>query len=217
MKPERDLNQETSAHRRTDRGQGLVEFALILTVLLLFIMGILDFGRALFIYTSLFNAAREGARWGAVHPWNPDGAINRALQYAALVDPNDVTVTVLCDSGPGTPLFNCLGPGGTGPDGKAGIGQRVVVSLNYNLPLISPIIAAFAPNGLPIRTIAARTIASYGEEYTPPNPGGGGGSETSCADGLDNDGDGSVDCARPGLSGKSWVSPQRGLHQLRGR
>jgi hypothetical protein len=201
MKPERDLNQETSAHRRTDRGQGLVEFALILTVLLLFIMGILDFGRALFIYTSLFNAAREGARWGAVHPWNPDGAINRALQYAALVDPNDVTVTVLCDSGPGTPLFNCLGPGGTGPDGKAGIGQRVVVSLNYNLPLISPIIAAFAPNGLPIRTIAARTIASYGEEYTPPNPGGGGGSETSCADGLDNDGDGSVDCADPDCQG----------------
>lgn len=204
MKPERDLNQETSAHRRTDRGQGLVEFALILTVLLLFIMGILDFGRALFIYTSLFNAAREGARWGAVHPWNPDGAINRALQYAALVDPNDVTVTVLCDSGPGTPLFNCLGPGGTGPDGKAGIGQRVVVSLNYNLPLISPIIAAFAPNGLPIRTIAARTIASYGEEYTPPNPGGGGGSETSCADGLDNDGDGGVDCDDPDC----WSDPE---------
>ncbi|MGC8947107.1 MAG: TadE/TadG family type IV pilus assembly protein [Anaerolineae bacterium] len=173
-----------------------MEFALILTLLLLFLMGILDFGRALFIYTSLFNAAREGARWGAVHPWNPDGVVNRTRQFTTLVNPDDVAVAVQCDSGPGTPLFNCLGPGGTGPDGRAGIGQRVVVSLNYNLPLISPIIAAFAPNGLPIRTVAARTIASYGETYTPPNPGGGG-SETSCTDGLDNDGDGAADCSDP--------------------
>lgn len=203
MAPERATNRGKFPHWRADRGQGLVEFALILTVLLLFIMGILDFGRALFIYTSLFNAAREGARWGAVHPWNPDGVISRALQYATLVDPDEITVTVLCDSGPGTTLFNCLGPGGTGPGGRAGIGQRVVVSLNHNLPLISPIIAAFAPGGLPIRTVAARTIASYGEAYTPPNPGGGGGSEVSCADNIDNDGDGETDCA----DADCWGSP----------
>ena len=196
MKPERETDWDKSPHRQAERGQGLVEFALILMMLLLFLMGILDFGRALFIYTSLFNAAREGARWGAVHPWSPDGVRDRALQYAALVNPADIAVTIQCDSGPGTALFNCLGPGGTGPGGRAGIGQRVVVSLNYNLPLISPIISAFAPGGLPIRTVAARTIASYGEAYVPP-PGGGGGTEISCSDGLDNDGDGLVDCADP--------------------
>ncbi len=195
MKRKMDAHREYIPTLRSTRGQGLVEFALILMVLLLFIMGILDFGRALFIYTSLFNAAREGARWGAVHPWNPDGVINRTLQYATLVNPDDIIVTVQCDSGPGTSLFNCLGPGGNGPGGKAGIGDRVVVSLNYNLSLISPIISAFAPGGLPIRTIAARTIASYGEAYVP--PGGGGGTETSCSDGLDNDSDGWVDCADP--------------------
>ncbi|MCX8067459.1 MAG: pilus assembly protein [Anaerolineae bacterium] len=184
--------------RRHERGQGLVEFALIASLLLLFLLGILDFGRAFLVYTSLFNAAREGARWGAVHPWSPDGVINRVLQSVVLVNPAEVSVTVQCDRGPGTSLFNCLGPGGSGPDGKAGIGDRIVVSVNHRLYLISPIVGAFAPNGLPIQTIARRTIASYGEAYSPSPPGGGGGgggTETSCADGLDNDGDGAVDCS----------------------
>lgn len=189
--------------RRHERGQGLVEFALIATLLLLFLLGILDFGRAFIIYTSLFNAAREGARWGAVHPWSPDGVINRTLESIALVNPADVSVTVQCDQGPGTPTFNCMGPGGRGPEGKAGIGDRIVVSVNHRLSLISPLIGAFAPAGLPIQAVARRTIASYGEAYLPPPPGGGG-SELSCNDGLDNDGDGGIDCDDPDC----WTDPE---------
>jgi Flp pilus assembly protein TadG len=48
------------------RGQGLVEFALILPVLLLFMLGIMEFGRVLYIYTEVSNAAREALRAGAV-------------------------------------------------------------------------------------------------------------------------------------------------------
>jgi len=51
-----------SARRRRPDGQGLVEFALVLPVLLLILMGVFDFGRAVFAYNSLSNAAREGAR-----------------------------------------------------------------------------------------------------------------------------------------------------------
>lgn len=200
----RNRYPESSRSQQSDRGQGLVEFALILTLLLLFIMGILDFGRAFLLYTSLFNAAREGARWGTVNPWNPSGVVNRTLQYVALVDPNEVSVTVQCDRGPGTSTFNCLGPGGSGPEGKAGIGDRVLVSVNYNLRLISPLISPFAPTGLRVQAIARRTIASYGETYSPPPPGGGGGGgEVSCDDGIDNDGDGGTDCDDPDC----WASP----------
>lgn len=48
--------------RGPERGQSLVEFALVLPVLLLLFMGILDFGRAVYAYNTLSNAAREGAR-----------------------------------------------------------------------------------------------------------------------------------------------------------
>jgi hypothetical protein len=44
------------------RGQALVEFALVIPIFLLVIFGILDLGRAVYAYSTLNNAAREGAR-----------------------------------------------------------------------------------------------------------------------------------------------------------
>lgn len=48
------------------RGQALVEFALILPVLLVIIMGILEFGRAWNMKQVLTDASREGARVAVV-------------------------------------------------------------------------------------------------------------------------------------------------------
>jgi len=47
-------------------GQGLVEFALILPVLLLLLFGIIDFGWMIFNYSQLYNAMREATRYGSV-------------------------------------------------------------------------------------------------------------------------------------------------------
>lgn len=43
-------------------GQSMVEFALILPLFVLFIVGIFELGRAFFSYIAITNAAREGAR-----------------------------------------------------------------------------------------------------------------------------------------------------------
>ena len=53
--------------RRKSRGQTLAEFALVFPLLILLLMGIFDFGRAIFLYNSLTNAAREGARLALVN------------------------------------------------------------------------------------------------------------------------------------------------------
>src|SRR5262245_920972 len=47
--------------RRRTRGQSLVEFALILPLLLVFLATVLDLGRIYYANISLLNAAREGA------------------------------------------------------------------------------------------------------------------------------------------------------------
>ena len=47
--------------RNRSRGQGLVEFALILPVFMLFLLIAVDFGRMLFTYIQLNNSAREAA------------------------------------------------------------------------------------------------------------------------------------------------------------
>jgi Flp pilus assembly protein TadG len=51
---------------RSERGSAMVEGALCLTVFLVMVFGIMDFGRAVFAYNSISWAAREGARYAIV-------------------------------------------------------------------------------------------------------------------------------------------------------
>jgi Flp pilus assembly protein TadG len=51
---------------RNRRGQALAEFALVLPLILFFIAGIIEFGRAWNIKQAVTDAAREGARYTVV-------------------------------------------------------------------------------------------------------------------------------------------------------
>ena len=65
------MNEQRRAsgdQRRRERGQSLVETAVVLPILLLLLAATVDFGRAFDAYIVLTNAAREGARFGAVNP-----------------------------------------------------------------------------------------------------------------------------------------------------
>lgn len=50
------------ANPRSRRGASALEFALVLPIFLLALMGILEFGRAVMVKQIITNAAREGAR-----------------------------------------------------------------------------------------------------------------------------------------------------------
>jgi len=63
-----------SKGKLSERGQDLVEFALILPLLLLLLLGIIEFGLAVFHYNSIANVGREVARFGVVHPKADDVA-----------------------------------------------------------------------------------------------------------------------------------------------
>ena len=53
------------SHKRGDRGQGLVEFAMVVPVFLMLLLGMLEFGFAFDQNLTLEYATREGARVGA--------------------------------------------------------------------------------------------------------------------------------------------------------
>ena len=53
-------------HRPKTRGQALTEFALIAPLLLFLVLGIIDFGRALFTYAMGSNAVRDAVRYAEV-------------------------------------------------------------------------------------------------------------------------------------------------------
>ena len=62
----RTILRDPSLSRTWGRGQGLVEFALVLPIFLLMLFGLIDGGRLVYQNTVVSQAAREGARVGAV-------------------------------------------------------------------------------------------------------------------------------------------------------
>ena len=77
-----------------ERGQALVEMALLLPILLLITMGAIDFGRLYFAYTSIANAAREGAMCASLTVSCPGGAVAAANAEVGGALPGGITTTV---------------------------------------------------------------------------------------------------------------------------
>ncbi len=70
---------------RLNRGQSLVEVALLLPVVLVLAIVTFDLGRGVYYYSAIYNAAREGARYGIVHqqPYNTIPVDFLGIQAAA--------------------------------------------------------------------------------------------------------------------------------------
>jgi Flp pilus assembly protein TadG len=81
---------------RGEAAQASIEFALIVPVLVLLLVGILDVARALNAYVTLSNASREGARFAITHPTAPnDVPIKQEVERRAVpLDPSLLQVYV---------------------------------------------------------------------------------------------------------------------------
>ncbi|MEH6993013.1 TadE family protein [Neobacillus drentensis] len=75
---------------KSEKGQSLVETALMVPILLLFLFGILDFGRMLYTILTLDHAGREAARLASVHSSNAD-IEDRVNNYVAGVKTINIT------------------------------------------------------------------------------------------------------------------------------
>jgi hypothetical protein len=104
-----------------ERGANLVEAALIIPLLLVFLAVVIDVGRAYLAYITIINAAREGARYGVAHPNDTSAICARVLSEAQ-------------DQSPSVPL-TC--PGSVVIDNSGGAsGSPIRVTVTYNLPVI---------------------------------------------------------------------------------
>jgi TadE-like protein len=82
-----------------ERGQGLVEFAMLVPVFLLILLGLLEFGFVFDQQMTLAYGTREGARSGAAF-----GAGNAATMPCAEVDKNIIAAVERVLKGPGSRL-----------------------------------------------------------------------------------------------------------------
>jgi Flp pilus assembly protein TadG len=101
-----------------ERGQSLVEFSMVIIVFLVILMGIVDFGMAIYKYNGVSQAAREIARVTSVHPCATAGALTCSPGSSAetaqvintqknLIPGLQVTTPFPCVDESGTPSSPC--------------------------------------------------------------------------------------------------------------
>ena len=77
---------------RSEKGAELIEFALVFPMLLLVVLGIIDWGLVFSRYEVLFNAAREGARVSVLPGYTDADVVTRVDQYIQGIGLNPANV-----------------------------------------------------------------------------------------------------------------------------
>jgi Flp pilus assembly protein TadG len=137
---------------RRERGQALVEFALVIPIVMLLMCGLFDLGRVVFINNSLSDGARQGARHASVDPRAADycTVVDDAVRSATRGQPLSTYTVEYQRIDPdgalnGAPLVLCQngvdGPGKAAIPDAAQPGDRVTVELGANVDLILGFIA----------------------------------------------------------------------------
>ena len=113
--------------RCSEKGQALVEFALVLPIFILILFGIIEFSRVWQTVNVLSSAAREGARRAAVTAPDISQSTNAALRILNAANVSNATITV------------------SGPDASNEV--SVTVSITYT-PITGSIIPGFGAMSL---------------------------------------------------------------------
>ena len=113
------------------RGAVLIEFALSLPLLLLLIVGIIDFGFVFQKYQVLTNAAREGARMAVLAGYSTGDVQNRVAAYlsagGAVGTPTTTVVDGIITPGSGAPFTT----------------KKITVTLPHTFTYLGPIATLF--------------------------------------------------------------------------
>lgn len=150
--------------RERRRGQGLVEFALVIPVFILVLFGLIDLGRYVYMNSTLSQAAREGARVASVEASWMGKADPSCGSAAGPVCPANVTALsadVLAGANRMIVPFSSIAssdlafvcsdtPPASVPNGQAcpapGIGDYVSVRVGATFRPLTPLISSIFPS-----------------------------------------------------------------------
>jgi len=135
---------------RKQRAQAIVELAVILPAFLLIALGMFDLGRAFYFQETITNAARDGARFGAITKNVTTGEIEtRAVEEVGSL--TGVSATA-CVSHP---------PIHTTCPVNAVMGNYVQVETEYSFDLITPFVqAVVGVSSIPLTATATQPRAT---------------------------------------------------------
>lgn len=123
---------------RDNKAQALVEMALVLTILLLVLSGIIEFGRVFSAQLMVSHASREAARFGVIHPGDDNDIIAKAKDAAGALDTTNVSVAVSASS--------------------RMRGEQLTVQVEYPVAIIMPFIGSILSNPYTVRGVTKMRI-----------------------------------------------------------
>jgi hypothetical protein len=138
------------------RGQGLVEFALVIPIVLLLMVVFIDLGRAIYMQSALSNAVREGARYAIVH--KETGSYVNDIKgivrhYSVALNPSAITFT------PDPHRADCLGI-------VVGAGETpplcIFIKATYLYDPITPGLKSLVGGTIPLQVETQMQIAPIG-------------------------------------------------------
>ncbi len=124
------------------RGQGLVEFALGITIFLTILIGLIDLARAAFLFNGVSDAAREIARVTSLHPAASGSptALGSSSQTATALSAERRLVPGLTVT-----AYSCVDLAGVTVTGRCRPGSWVKVSVQTSFTAVLPLLSAFGP------------------------------------------------------------------------
>ena len=118
-------------------GQGLVEFALGITIFLTILIGLVDLARAAWLFNGVSDAAREIARVTSVHPGSSLG--NSSETTSSVSGERNLVPGLSVTS------YTCLEIDGSTVTGTCQPGNWVRVAVQTSFQPILPLLAPFGP------------------------------------------------------------------------
>jgi len=145
-----------------NRAQGMTEFALALPIVLLLILGVVEFGRLMVTFSAVYTASREAARYGTANgisgngvPYYRDcaGMIAAAVRIGSIGGVNASGVDIRYDNGPSDPEIPFNAKVACPQD--TALGDRVFVRVTAMYQPLMPLVN-LPP--IPVTSIASRTV-----------------------------------------------------------
>jgi len=138
---------------KSERGQSLVELSISILILLLLLVGSVEFGMAFFQFVQLRDAAQEGALYGSL---NPDPA-DEADIIARVQHSSQSPIDLLNDSGV---VIDVTIIGAACEGNTSGVSNGIEVEVYFEHDVFMPFMSQIVGPTIPLRATVTDTILS---------------------------------------------------------
>jgi Flp pilus assembly protein TadG len=150
--------------KANDSGQTLVEMAISLSLLLLLVMGTIDFGYLFSTKVTLQNAVRQGGRYAITGQCiTGSGGSCSLTRYNSIMQTVEDTALGRLDAS--QIRITCQDYGGGCPNGAGGPGDLVTITVTYPYHFMTGLIGTFFPG----QSYTITVSSSFKNEIFPPS------------------------------------------------